>query len=380
MGTPHLLPRSGRQASADDSAAMRQARHAHNVVGVLQKHRLGISASQIATKTGLDDAALAPLLEMLCEEDFAEPVRGAVGVYAPGLALDRLALPGGSGIGAQIQRTLAIARDHIGAAIYLSRYSDGDVLVTQASTSTNAPPVEEHTPFHQAPHASALGKCLIGQLRHDQQAEHITRYTMESFTARTCKDPRTFLERLGRTRPGDPAYDIREYDQLVVCSAVPASLSSQIGGLALSLPSHHAHRLREATKALQAKAVPILLVLLLTGAIPTDTSAGDLHTADLLATPGDAPLNERGLNHLRRMFATPLTSPAAIRNAAGTTAAHLVSDTASSTFYLFDAARPESVNALALPHPITAPIPGTQLLDSVTTFPSPPGDLLVYST
>ncbi|MEV6735189.1 IclR family transcriptional regulator C-terminal domain-containing protein [Streptomyces sp. NPDC051364] len=380
MGAPRLLPRSGKRASADDSAAMRQARHAHNIVGVLQKHRLGISAGQIATKTGLDEAELAPLLEMLCEEDFAEPVHGALGIYAPGLALDRLALPGGSGIGAQLQRTLAIARDHIGAAIYLSRYSDGDVLVTQVSTSTNAPPVEEHTPFHQAPHASALGKCLIGQLRHDQQAEHITRYTMESFTARTCKDPRTFLEHLGRTRPGDPAYDIREYDRLVVCSAVPASLSSQIGGLALSLPSLHAHRLREATKALQRKAVPILLVLLLTGAIPTDASADDLHTADLLATASDAPLNERGLNHLRRMFATPLTSRAAIRNAAGTTAPHLVSDAASNTFYLFDAAPPESVTTLALPHPITAPLPGTQLLDGAATFPGPPGDLLVYGT
>ncbi|WP_327359976.1 IclR family transcriptional regulator domain-containing protein [Streptomyces sp. NBC_01296] len=380
MGAPRLLLRSRRQASADDSAAMRQARHAHNVVGVLQKHPLGISARQIAMKTGLDDAALAPLLEMLCEEDFAESVHDAVGVYAPGLALDRLALPGGSGIGAQLQRTLAIARDHIGAAIYLSRYSDGDVLVTQASTSTNAPPVEEHTPFHQAPHASALGKCLIGQLRHDQQAEHITRYTMESFTARTCKDPRTFLERLSRTRPGNPAYDIREYDQLVVCSAVPASLSSQIGGLALSLPSHHAHRLPEATKALQRKAVPILLVLLLTGAIPTGTSAKDLHTADLLSTTSDVPLNERGVNHLRRMFATPLNSPAAIRNAADITAPHLVSDTTSNTLYLFDAASPESVTALALPRLIAAPLPSAPLLDTATTLPSPPGDLLVYGT
>ncbi|MCX5129995.1 IclR family transcriptional regulator C-terminal domain-containing protein [Streptomyces sp. NBC_00347] len=355
--------------------------HAHpQRRSTLQQHRLGISAGQIATKSGLTEAVLGPLLEMLCEEDFAERVRGTVNIYAPGLALDRLALPGGTGIGAQLQRTLSIARDHIGAAIYLSRYSDGDVLVTQASTSTNAPPVEEHTPFHHAPHASALGKCLIGQLRHEQQAEHITRYTMESFTARTCRDPRTFLRNLGRTRPGAPAYDIREYDQLIVCSAVPASLGGQLGGLALSLPSHHAHRLGEATKALQRKSVPILLVLLLTGAIPAEPSADDLSTAELVTTRGDDVLNERGLDHLRRMFATPLISRAAIRNAAGTTAPHLVSDTASNTLYLFDAAPRASATAFALPHPIPAGSPGTQLVEGPATFPTPAGDLLVYST
>ncbi|MFI6005750.1 hypothetical protein ACIA98_36065 [Streptomyces sp. NPDC051366] len=80
------------------------------------------------------------------------------------------------------------------------------------------------------------------------------------------------------------------------------------------------------------------------------------------------------------MFATSLTSPAANLNATGTTAPHLVSDAASNTFYRFDAALPESVTTLALPHPITAPATGTQLADSTTTFPGPPGDLLVYGT
>ncbi|WCD91197.1 hypothetical protein KPP03845_200158 (plasmid) [Streptomyces xanthophaeus] len=375
---PKLLSRRDTPVSSADSTSIRRARRALEVVRVLEKHRLGTSVRQLSAKTGIGEAELGPLLDMLCEEDFAERLAGTTDVYAPGLALDRLALPGGAGIGAQLQRTLAIARDHIGAAVYLSRYSDGDILITQASTSTGAPPVLEHTPFHLAAHASALGKCLLGQLGHDQQAEHITRYDMESFTARTCKDPRAFLRHLDRTRPGEPVYDIREYDELVVCSAVAASITGQVGGLALSMPSRNSHRLKEATKTLQRKAVPILLVLLLTGAFPSNvTPTEDIQIPDFLPTATDQALSERALNHLSRMFATPLTSSTAIQQVASThPAPHLVADPESHTLYLFEATPPHTPAVLALPHPLTAHSPFART--PASSFRTP-GDLLVYT-
>ncbi|KJY44260.1 hypothetical protein VR46_21520, partial [Streptomyces sp. NRRL S-444] len=120
---------------------MAQARRALAVVRVLEKHPLGVRAGQLGREAGLAEAELRPLLAMLCEEEYA--YRPGAGVYARGPALDRLAAPGGSGLAGQLQRTLALARDSAGAAVYLSRYAEGEVRITQMADGPGAPPVQE---------------------------------------------------------------------------------------------------------------------------------------------------------------------------------------------------------------------------------------------
>lgn len=101
--------------------ALAEARRALAVVRVLEQHPLGVRAGQLARESGLAEAELRPLLAMLCEEEYA--YRPGAGVYGRGPALDRLAAPGGHGLAGQLQRTLALARDSAGAAVYLSRYA-----------------------------------------------------------------------------------------------------------------------------------------------------------------------------------------------------------------------------------------------------------------
>ncbi|MCF3183144.1 IclR family transcriptional regulator, partial [Streptomyces polychromogenes] len=250
----------------DSGEALRQARLALDVVRVLERHPLGVRAGRLARKAGLTEAELRPLLSMLCEEEYA--YRPGAGVYAPGPSLDRLAAPGGGGLAGQLQRTLALARDSAGAAVYLSRYAEGEVRITQMADGPGAPPVREWVDFRDAAHASAVGKCLLTQLDHEVRADHVARHRPARLTPHTITDSRVLFSALDAVAPGAPVFDLREYSPGVVCSAVPIATGGAAGSLALSLPATHAHRLREATEALRRKAVPVLLALLLSGAIP----------------------------------------------------------------------------------------------------------------
>lgn len=349
----HPAPASAARGTAvrtDTGEAMEQARRALDVVRVLERHPLGVRAGRLARRTGLTDAALRPLLSMLCEEEYAS--RPGAGVYAPGPALDRLAAPGGAGLADQLQRTLALARDSARAAVYLSRYAEGEVRITQMADGPGAPPVREWVDFRDAAHASAVGKCLLTQLDHDVRADHVARHRPARLTPHTITDSRVLFSALDALAPGAPVFDLREYSPGVVCAAVPIATGGAAGSLALSLPAAHAHRLRGATEALRRKAVPVLLALLLSGAIPPDTpadgAAGAVPAADTAPTP-------EALRHLGRVFRTPLA-----RFTESASGPHLVSDSVSGAAYLFDDTGPGGGGPrLALPRTLGPLAPGS---------------------
>ncbi len=346
--------------------ALAEARRALAVVRVLEQHPLGVRAAQLARESGLAEAELRPLLAMLCEEEYAD--RPGAGVYGRGPALDRLAAAGGQGLAGQLHRTLSLARDSAGAAVYLSRYAGGEVHITQMAAGPATPPVQEWVDFRDAAHASAVGKCLLTQLDHDRRADHVARHRPARLTPQTITDSRALFTALDAVAPGAPVFDLLEYSPGVVCSAVPLATGGVAGSLALSLPATHAHRLRSATETLRRKAVPVLLALLLTGAIPPDAppapAAGPDCASERRGTrPADrpeplrAPVTPETLRHLRRLFRTPLAEAAAAAAAQGP---HLVSDTTAGAAYLFDAAPAgDDAPRLSLPHTFTSVTPGS---------------------
>ncbi|MFB7465982.1 IclR family transcriptional regulator C-terminal domain-containing protein, partial [Streptomyces sp. NPDC056224] len=363
----------GTVVQAGTGGALSEARRALAVVQVLERHPLGVRAAQLARKSGLTEEELGPVLSMLCEEEYA--YRPGTGVYARGPALDRLAAPGG-GLAGQLERTLALARDSAGAAVYLSRYAAGEVWITQMADGPGTPPVQEWVDFRAAAHASAVGKCLLTQLDHDRRADHVARYRPARLTPQTITDSRALFTALDAVAPGAPVFDLLEYSPGVVCSAVPIATGGAAGSLALSLPATHAQRLHSATETLRRKAVPVLLALLLTGAIPPDAPAAPAvsepeRPAAEAPCPSPsarpvrepqrppqptraAPLTPETLRHLRRLFRTPLTDTTG--SAGGP---HLVSDTTSAAAYLFDALPDTGQPCLALPHTFTQVAPGT---------------------
>ncbi len=79
----------------------------------------------------------------------------------------------------RLQNTLAELRDAVGAAVYLSRYTDGEVSVVQVADGPLTPAVNEWVDFRSAAHASAAGKCLLAQLDHDARRDHVSRHRLK---------------------------------------------------------------------------------------------------------------------------------------------------------------------------------------------------------
>ncbi|MGH3310517.1 MAG: IclR family transcriptional regulator [Streptomyces sp.] len=236
-------------------------RYALRVLEVVAGHRDGISEAGLSRETGLPPGHLAHLLAMLCRENYAE--RLADDTYVVGEALVLLGSGGDRerALDERLQRTLGDLRDTVGAAVYLSRYRDGELEITRHADSPATPAVNEWVDFRSALHATAIGKCLLGQLDHNGRRDHLSRHRTARLTSRTITDERLLLNTLAQQPPSVPVLDLQEYAVGTVCAAVPVTAGSSIGCLALSLPVEQAHRLRRAAETLSRRAAPVMLSL-----------------------------------------------------------------------------------------------------------------------
>lgn len=152
-------------------------------------------------------------------------------------------------------------RDSVGAAVYVSRYVDGEIRVTQVADGPRTPAVNEWVDFRSAAHASAIGKCLLTQLDRNGRRDHMSRHRIARLTSRTITSEKVLFSKLDSQPATVPVLDLQEYAVGTVCAAVPLTAGSSAGCLALSLPIEHAHRLRAAADTLNRRAAPVLLSL-----------------------------------------------------------------------------------------------------------------------
>ncbi|MGW1540444.1 IclR family transcriptional regulator [Streptomyces sp. NPDC002309] len=239
------------------------AQDALRVLETVARHPAGVTVTGIARRTGLRAERLTGLLRMLRREGYVD--QETDGAYVTGAALARLgsAHRHDEALREQLQRTLDRLRDSVGAAVYISRYVDGEVRVTQYAAGPATPAVNEWVDFRYSAHATAVGKSLLGQLDHNGRRDHLARHKMARLTSRTITSDKVLLSRLEAQPPTVPVLDLQEYAIGTVCAAVPITAGSAVGCLALSLPVEHAHRLREAADTLNRNAAPVLLSLAL---------------------------------------------------------------------------------------------------------------------
>jgi DNA-binding IclR family transcriptional regulator len=237
------------------------AQDALRVLETVARHSTGVTDTDLARQTGLGTERLTPLLRMLRREGYVEQI--ADGAYVTGDALARLgsAHHHEEALREKLQHTLDRLRDSVGAAVYISRYVDGEVTITQYADSPSTPAVNEWVDFRSSAHATALGKSLLGQLDHNGRRDHLSRHKMARLTSRTITSDKLLLSRLESQPPTVPHLDLQEYAVGTVCAAVPITAGSTAGCLALSLPVEHAHRLRQAADTLNRNAAPVLLSL-----------------------------------------------------------------------------------------------------------------------
>jgi DNA-binding IclR family transcriptional regulator len=247
----------------EPTAPFHSVQYALRVLEAVSRHAGGVSEAQISRETGLPAAHLSGMLLTLRREGYV--VQVSDGVYAVGDSLVLL----GSGTDRQqalqhkLQAALDQLRDTVGAAVYLSRYLDGEVRITQVADGPRTPKVHEWVDFRSAAHASAVGKCLLTQLDQNGRRDHLSRHRIARLTSRTITSEKVLFSRLDAQPATVPTLDLQEYAVGTVCAAVPITAGSAVGCLALSLPVEHAHRLRAAAETLNRKAAPVLLSLAL---------------------------------------------------------------------------------------------------------------------
>ncbi|EFL32367.1 IclR family transcriptional regulator [Streptomyces viridochromogenes DSM 40736] len=235
------------------------AQEALRVLETVARSSTGVSDADLVRHTGIGPERLTALLRMLRREGYVEQI--ADGAYVTGETLTRL----GSAhhhkqtLREKLQHTLDRLRDSVGAAVYMSRYVDGEISITQYADSPATPKVNEWVDFRSSAHATAIGKSLLTQLDHAGRRDHLARHKMARLTSRTITSDRLLLSRLEAQPPTVPVLDLQEYAVGTVCAAVPITAGSSVGCLALSLPVEHAHRLRQAADALNRNAAPVLL-------------------------------------------------------------------------------------------------------------------------
>ncbi|WP_327409739.1 helix-turn-helix domain-containing protein [Streptomyces sp. NBC_01281] len=245
----------------EPTAPYHSAQDALRVLETVARQSTGVTGAELARQTGLGGDRLTALVRMLRREGYVEQV--ADGAYVTGASLSRLGSAEGrdQAVRETLQQTLDRLRDSVGAAVYVSRYIDGEVHVTHYAESPATPAVNEWVDFRSAAHASAVGKSLLGQLDHNGRRDHLARHKMARLTSRTITSERLLLSRLDSQPATMPVLDLQEYAIGTVCAAVPITAGSSVGCLALSLPVEHAHRLRRAADTLNRGAAPVLLSL-----------------------------------------------------------------------------------------------------------------------
>ncbi|CAM5227565.1 IclR family transcriptional regulator [Streptomyces fumanus] len=241
----------------EPSAPQHWAQDALRVLETVARRTSAITVTDLARRTGLRPGRLTPLLRTLRREGYVEQITD--GAYVPGAALARL----GSAPDREetLQRTLEGLRDTVGAAVYFSRYVDGEVSVTRYADGPDTPKVNEWVDFRCSAHATAIGKSLLTQLDHAGRRDHLARHRMARLTSHTITSDRVLLSELAAQPPAAPVLDLQEYAVGTVCAAVPVTAGAGVGCLALSLPVAQRYRLRRAAEGLNRGAASLLLSL-----------------------------------------------------------------------------------------------------------------------
>jgi DNA-binding IclR family transcriptional regulator len=255
---PHVHAGAGDGRAAPRSSVQRALR----LLEIVDRHHEGAPLPVLAADVDLPRETVRRLLNTLEAEGYVHRLDD--GCYILGGAL---ALLGQSNreqlVRARLVAKLSSLRDELGAAVYFSRYHDGEVTVDAVVDAPETPRVQEWVDFRASGHASAIGKCLLSQLDVDGRQDHFSRHPPARFTSRTLIDRGALLHSLDRQPATVPTLDLQEYALGTVCAAVPITAGDTVGCLALSLPLDDAYRLRDSAEVLSARAAPVLLALAL---------------------------------------------------------------------------------------------------------------------
>lgn len=216
-------------------------RRALNLLDAVGDSGVPLPAKVLARRTGQPLATTYHLLRTLVHEGYLTRVDGlgyVLGDRIPALS----AGPGrAAALTARCHQILQGLHQELSAAIYLSVLDDGEIRLTDVVDSAAAPRVELWVDFHEAAHATALGKALLGALDDSDRREYLAQHGLADLTPHTVTDRRVLLRQLDGA--GDYTLDREEYALGTACIAVAVPSRSLKAAVAVSVPARRVQRL-----------------------------------------------------------------------------------------------------------------------------------------
>jgi IclR family acetate operon transcriptional repressor len=217
---------------------IQSVQRALRLLEVIAEHEGRARAKEIARAAGLPLATTYHLLRTCTHEGWLQRLDD--GSYVLGHRIDVVREHGTAARGvAHARPALEWLRDELGGAVYLARYVDGEVVVAEIVDSARAPRIDLWVGIHDAAHATALGKCILGQLSPADRDDYLARHPLHDLTPRTVVDRR----RLRFPLAGDVAVDDGEYAVGVCCVAAAATTEQTPGAVGVVLGSPAVRRL-----------------------------------------------------------------------------------------------------------------------------------------
>jgi DNA-binding IclR family transcriptional regulator len=205
---------------------IQSVQRALRIIEVVAEHDGRARAKEVARATGLPLATTYHLLRTCAHEGWLQRLDD--GSYVLGHRIDVVRAQGTAARGiAHARPALEWLRDALGGAVYLAHYVDGEIVVAEIVDSVRAPRIDLWVGMHDAAHATALGKCILGQLPALERDDYLARHPLHDLTPRTVVDRR----RLQLPATGEIAVDDGEYAIGVCCVAAMVTRGGDAGAV-----------------------------------------------------------------------------------------------------------------------------------------------------
>jgi IclR family acetate operon transcriptional repressor len=234
------------EASSHSSAPAAGLEHSarpgsvHRTLQILEvvADRGGASAKEIADDTGLPLPTVYRLARELLDSDYLVHIREDKR-FELGYKLHQLgvSLHQQIGVSREVRAEVTALHRHLGVAAYFAVHRGAQITVVVTADGPRCPrlrPLEFG--FHEAAHATALGKILLANMTPAQRALHLDPEPMPRFGPGTITGHRELTDQLDRVADRGIAWEFGEFQPGATCAAAAVRGASGvlIGSVAVS--------------------------------------------------------------------------------------------------------------------------------------------------
>jgi len=219
----------------------------------------GASAKDIADRTGLPLPTVYRLVRELLDGDYLVHIREerrfelGYKLHALGVSLHEQI-----GVSRQVRAEVMGLHQKLCVATYLAVHRGSQIVVVFTADSPDCPRLKPlEFGYHEAAHATALGKILLANMDAEQRVQHLDPEPMPRYGPGTITSHAELFEQLDSVARRGIAWEFGEFQEGATCAAaaVRDASGALVGSVAVSAPAaRFAHGRLEVEQALRATA------------------------------------------------------------------------------------------------------------------------------